>query len=280
MNAAETIIVPTQAEKAEMFRALHEGPEPLLLPNPWDVGSAKLLTWLGFAALATTSSGFAATLGRLDGSVTREEALAHAAELAAATSLPVSADLENAFADEPAGVAETIRMAVQAGLAGCSVEDFTGQPGSPIYDIGLATDRVAAAAAAATAGLVQLVITARAENYLHGRPDLADTITRLQAYQEAGADVLYAPGLTSLDEIRQVVSAVDLPVNVLALPGGPTVPELAQAGVRRVSVGGAFAFAALGAVVEAARELREQGSYGFLELARSGRSAVRAAFGG
>jgi 2-methylisocitrate lyase-like PEP mutase family enzyme len=280
MNAAETVIVPTQAEKAELFRALHEGPEPLLLPNPWDVGSAKLLTWLGFAALATTSSGFAATLGRLDGSVTREEALAHAAELTAATSLPVSADLENAFADEPAGVAETVRMAVQAGLAGCSVEDFTGQPGSPIYDIGLATDRVAAAAAAATAGLVQLVITARAENYLHGRPDLADTITRLQAYQEAGADVLYAPGLTSLDEIRQVVSAVDLPVNVLALPGGPTVPELAQAGVRRVSVGGAFAFAALGAVVEAARELREQGSYGFLELARSGRSAVRAAFGG
>jgi 2-methylisocitrate lyase-like PEP mutase family enzyme len=280
MNAAETVIVPTQAEKAELFRALHEGPEPLLLPNPWDVGSAKLLTWLGFAALATTSSGFAATLGRLDGSVTREEALAHAAELTAATSLPVSADLENAFADEPAGVAETVRMAVQAGLAGCSVEDFTGQPGSPIYDIGLATDRVAAAAAAATAGLVQLVITARAENYLHGRPDLADTITRLQAYQEAGADVLYAPGLTSLDEIRQVVSAVDLPVNVLALPGGPTVPELAQAGVRRVSVGGAFAFAALGAVVEAARELREQGSYGFLELARSGRSAARAAFGG
>ena len=280
MNAAETVIVPTQAEKAELFRALHEGPEPLLLPNPWDVGSAKLLTWLGFAALATTSSGFAATLGRLDGSVTRDEALAHAAELAAATSVPVSADLENAFADEPAGVAETVRMAVQAGLAGCSVEDFTGQPGSPIYDIGLATDRVAAAAAAATAGLVQLVITARAENYLHGRPDLADTITRLQAYQEAGADVLYAPGLTSLDEIRQVVSAVDLPVNVLALPGGPTVPELAQAGVRRVSVGGAFAFAALGAVVEAARELREQGSYGFLDLARSGRSAVRAAFGG
>ena len=280
MNTGETVIVPTQAEKAELFRALHEGPEVLLLPNPWDVGSAKLLTWLGFAALATTSSGFAATLGRLDGSVTRDEALAHAAELAAATSVPVSADLENAFADEPDGVAETIRMAVQAGLAGCSVEDFTGEPESPIYDIGLATDRVAAAAAAATAGLVQLVITARAENYLHGRPDLADTITRLQAYQEAGADVLYAPGLTSLDEIRQVVSAVDLPVNVLALPGGPTVPELAQAGVRRVSVGGAFAFAALGAVVEAARELREQGSYGFLELARSGRSAVRAAFGG
>jgi 2-methylisocitrate lyase-like PEP mutase family enzyme len=280
MNAPESVIVPTQAEKAELFRALHEGPELLLLPNPWDVGSAKLLASLGFAALATTSGGFAATLGRLDGSVTRDEALTHGAEIAAATSLPVSADLENAFADEPAGVAETIRMAVQAGLAGCSVEDFTGQPGSPIYDIGLATDRVAAAAAAAKAGLVQLVLTARAENYLHGRPHLADTIARLQAYQDAGADVLYAPGLTSLDEIRQVVSAVDRPVNMLALPGGPTVPELAEAGVRRVSVGASFAFAALGAVVEAARELREDGSYGFLQLAKSGRSAARAAFGG
>ena len=280
MNAPESVIVPTQAEKAELFRALHEGPELLLLPNPWDVGSAKLLASLGFAALATTSGGFAATLGRLDGSVTRDEALTHGAEIAAATSLPVSADLENAFADEPAGVAETIRMAVQAGLAGCSVEDFTGQPGSPIYDIGLATDRVAAAAAAAKAGRVQLVLTARAENYLHGRPHLADTIARLQAYQDAGADVLYAPGLTSLDEIRQVVSAVDRPVNMLALPGGPTVPELAEAGVRRVSVGASFAFAALGAVVEAARELREDGSYGFLQLAKSGRSAARAAFGG
>ena len=280
MNAPESVIVPTQAEKAELFRALHEGPELLLLPNPWDVGSAKLLASLGFAALATTSGGFAATLGRLDGSVTRDEALTHGAEIAAATSLPVSADLENAFADEPAGVAETIRMAVQAGLAGCSVEDFTGQPGSPIYDIGLATDRVAAAAAAAKAGRVQLVLTARAENYLHGRPHLADTIARLRAYRDAGADVLYAPGLTSLDEIRQVVSAVDRPVNVLALPGGPTVPELAEAGVRRVSVGASFAFAALGAVVEAARELREDGSYGFLQLAKSGRSAARAAFGG
>src|ERR1700730_2037773 len=152
MSTQETATVPSQADKAELFRALHEGPEPLLLPNPWDAGSAKLLASLGFAALATTSSGFAATLGRLDGSVTRDEALAHAAQVAAATSLPVSANLENAFADEPDGVAETIRMAVQAGLAGCSVEDFTGQPGSPIYDIGLATDRVAAAAAGAPAG--------------------------------------------------------------------------------------------------------------------------------
>jgi 2-methylisocitrate lyase-like PEP mutase family enzyme len=278
-ESAETgVATSKQAGKAEAFRALHHGPEPLLLPNPWDVGSAKLLASLGFAALATTSGGFAATLGRLDGSVTREEALGHAAHLAAATDLPVSADLENAFADDPAGVADTIRLAVQAGLAGCSVEDFTGQPGAPIYDIALATERVAAAAAAAGAGPVRLVLTARAENYLHGRPDLADTITRLQAYQEAGADVLYAPGLTSLEEVRQVVSAVDRPVNVLAMPGGPAVPELAAAGVRRISVGSAFAFAALGAVAEAARELREQGSYGFMALAASGRSAIRTAF--
>jgi 2-methylisocitrate lyase-like PEP mutase family enzyme len=271
---------PTQAQKAALFRALHDGPEPLLLPNPWDVGSARLLAWLGFAALATTSGGFAATLGRLDGSVTREEALAHAAQLAAATSLPVSADLENAFADEPAGVADTIGLAARTGLAGCSVEDFTRRPGSPIYDIALARERVVAAAEAAKAGPGRLVLTARAENYLHGRPDLADTITRLQAYQEAGADVLYAPGLTSLDDVRQLVASVDRPVNVLALPGGPAIPDLAAAGVRRVSVGSSFAFAALGAAVEAARELREQGSYGFLGLAASGRAAVRAAFGG
>jgi 2-methylisocitrate lyase-like PEP mutase family enzyme len=280
MSTQETATIPSQADKAELFRALHEGPEPLLLPNPWDVGSAKLLASLGFAALATTSGGFAATLGRLDGSVTREEALAHAAQIVAATSLPVSADLENGFADDPVGVAETIGHAVRAGLAGCSVEDFTGRADRPIYDIALAKARVAAAVEAAKAGPVRLVLTARAENYLHGLPDLADTISRLQAYQEAGADVLYAPGLTSLDDVRQVVRSVDLPVNVLAMPGGPAVPELAEAGVRRVSVGASFAFAALGAVVEAARELREQGSYGFLGLAATGRSAVRAAFGG
>lgn len=266
----------TQADKAELFRSLHHGPAPLLLPNPWDVGSARLLASLGFAALATTSGGFAATLGRLDGSVTRDEAISHGAALAAATSLPVSADLENAFADEPAGVAETIALAIAAGLAGCSVEDFTGRSDDPIYDITLATERVAAAAAAASG---RLVLTARAENYLHGRPDLADTIARLQAFQEAGADVLYAPGLTSLADIRAVVGALDKPVNVLALAGGPTVPELAEAGVRRVSVGSAFAFAAAGAVVDAARELRDHGSYGFLQQAATGRAAIRAAFG-
>lgn len=269
----------SQQDKAERFLELHHGPAPLLIPNPWDAGSAKLLESLGFAALATTSSGFAATLGRLDGSVTRDEAIAHGAALAAATSVPVSADLENGYADDPAGVAETVRLAIEAGLAGCSVEDFSRDGGGSIYDSGLATDRVAAAAEAAHAGPGRLVLTARAENYLRGRRDLADTIARLQAYQQAGADVLYAPGLTSADDIRQVVRSVDRPVNVLAVAGGPTVAELADAGVHRISVGGAFAFAALGALVEAARELREQGTYGYLSRTGEGAAAARAAFG-
>ena len=277
-RAAQTQAVLMQAERARVFRALHDGPEPLLLPNPWDAGSARLLASLGFAALATTSGGFAATLGRLDGAVTRDEALGHAAAIVAATSLPVSADLENAFADEPAGVAETIRLAAAAGLAGCSVEDFTRRDDDPIYDLGLARERVAAAGEAAAAAPGPLVLTARAENYLHGRTDLADTIRRLQAYQEAGADVLYAPGLTSLDDIRAVVSSVDRPVNVLTLAGAPTVPQLAEAGVRRISVGSAFANAALGALASAARELREQGTYGFLDQAATGRAAARTAF--
>jgi len=270
----------TQAARARRFRALHAVPDLFLLPNPWDAGSARLFESLGYAALATTSGGFAATLGRLDGSVTRDEALAHGAEIAAATSLPVSADLENAFADEPGGVAETIRLAAAAGLAGCSVEDYTRREDQPIYDLGLARDRIAAAAEAAQDSPEPLVLTARAENYLHGRADLADTITRLQAYQEAGADALYAPGLTSLDDIRTVVSSVDRPVNVLALPDGPGIPELAAAGVRRVSVGSAFAYVALGAAVRAARELRDQGSYGFFALAADGRAAIRDAFPG
>ena len=268
----------TQAEKAERFLALHRGAELLLLPNPWDAGSAKLLASLGFSALATTSGGHAATLGRLDGSVTRDEALAHAAVIVGATDLPVSADLENGFADEPAEVAKTVEGAIGAGLAGCSVEDFTGRSEAPIYDVALAAERVAAAAEVAHGGPVPLVLTARAENYLHGRADLGDTIARLQAYQAAGADVLYAPGLTGLEDIRHVVDSVDRPVNVLALPGGPAVPELAAVGVRRVSVGGAFAFAALGALVEAARELRDEGTYGFWELANLSRSIVRSTF--
>ena|SRR5436190_4728783 len=269
-----------QAERASRFLALHEGGRPLLLPNAWDMGSAKLLESLGFDALATTSSGFAATLGRLDGSVTRDEALAHSATIVQATALPVSADLENCFADDPAGVADTVRLAVEAGLAGCSIEDFTGEHGQPIYDAGLAGERVAAAAEAAHAGPVHLVLTARSENYLHGRKDLADTIGRLQAYQEAGADALYAPGLTELDEIRQLVESVDRPVNVLARPGAPSVPELAGAGVSRVSVGGGFAFTALGALVEAARELAEEGTYSFWKQGRVGAKAAGSAFAG
>jgi 2-methylisocitrate lyase-like PEP mutase family enzyme len=264
----------TQAQKAARFLELHRPGNPLLLPNPWDQGTAKLLASLGFEALATTSSGFAASVGRLDGKVSRDEALAHAAAIVAATSLPVSADLENCFADDPAEVAHTVALAAQTGLAGCSVEDFSGDRAAPIYDFGFAAERVAAAAQAAHSGADRLVLTARAENYLHGRPDLADTIARLQAYQAAGADVLYAPGLTSLADIRQVVSAVDRPVNVLAMRGVPPVSELAEAGVSRISVGGAFAYAALGALIDAATELRDKGTYGYLAVSATGRQAV------
>jgi 2-methylisocitrate lyase-like PEP mutase family enzyme len=268
-----------QARKAERFLALHQGSAPLLLPNPWDIGSATLLTWLGFEALGTTSSGFAATLGRVDGSVDRDQAIAHATAMAGATALPVSADLENGFSDEPAGVAETVRLALRAGVAGCSIEDYSGRSDAPIYDAELAGERISAASKIAHGGPVHLVLTARAENYLHGRPDLADTIARLQRYQEAGADVLYAPGLTRLDDIASVVSSLDRPINVLARADGPSVAELAAAGVRRISVGGSFAFAALGALVEAARELQAGDSSTFFERARLGSSAAQAAFG-
>jgi 2-methylisocitrate lyase-like PEP mutase family enzyme len=267
----------SQPDKAAWFLSLHRPGDPLLLPNPWDAGSAKLLASLGFQALATTSSGFAATLGRLDGSVSRDEALAHAAAIVAATTLPVSADLENCFADDPEGVARTVTLAAQTGLAGCSVEDYTGD-GDRIYDIGLATERVTAAAEAAHAKKTKLVLTARAENYLYDHKDLTDTIARLQAYQAAGADVLYAPGLTHLADISQVIRAVDRPVNVLAFPGVPPVSELAEAGVARVSVGGAFAYAALAALTDVATELRDQGTYGYLASSAAGRKAVHRAF--
>jgi 2-methylisocitrate lyase-like PEP mutase family enzyme len=269
----------TQAEKAERFLALHGGERPLLMPNPWDCGSALLLASLGFEALATTSSGFAATLGRLDGSVGRDEAIAHAASIAACTDLPVSADLENCFSDDPAGVAETVRLAVGAGLAGCSVEDYANRDDNPIYDRVLAAERVAAAAEAAHAGPVRLVLTARAENYIRGKPYLADTIARLHAYQEAGADVLFAPGVTKPEEIQELVASVGKPVNVLALPGTPPVAELAAMGVQRISVGGAFAFYALDALAHAARELRDAGTYAYWERARSGAASARTAFG-
>ncbi|MGB9185293.1 MAG: isocitrate lyase/phosphoenolpyruvate mutase family protein [Solirubrobacteraceae bacterium] len=268
-----------RAARAQRFLDLHRPGQPLLMPNPWDVGSARLLASLGFEALATTSSGFAATLGRLDGSVSRDEALAHAAGLVAATPLPVSADLENGFADSATGVGDTASAAVAAGLAGFSIEDSTGQSEAPIFELQVAAERVAAAAAAAHRGAGHVVLTARSENYLHGRDDLADTIIRLQAYAEAGADVLYAPGLTAGPDIEAVVKAVRRPVNVLALAGGPSVGELAALGVSRISVGGAFAFAALGAVVEAAQELRDHGTYGYAARAAAGSRAARGAFG-
>jgi 2-methylisocitrate lyase-like PEP mutase family enzyme len=267
---------PTDA--AARFLELHRPGQPLLLPNPWDIGSARVLASLGFEALATTSSGFAATLGLMDGSVTRDQAIAHAAQIVSATPLPVSADLENGFADDPEGVAATVAAAIEAGLAGCSVEDFTGRADQPIYEAGYAAERVAAAAEAAHAGPRRLVLTARAENHLRGVDDLADTIARLQSYVAAGADVVYAPGLTSASDIRDVVGAVDRPVNVLAFPGVPSVAELAELGVARISVGGAFAYAATGALAEAAREFRDAGTYGYLRNSGIGRDATRTAF--
>jgi 2-methylisocitrate lyase-like PEP mutase family enzyme len=274
--AATVYRMSIQAEKAQRFLSLHQPGEPLLLANAWDAGSAKILTSLGFGALATTSSGFAATLGREDGGVTRDEALTHAAAIAAATELPVSADLEDCYAAAPAGVARPVALAIEAGLAGCSIEDFTRDDGDPIYPVAQAAERVAAAAEAAKAG--PLVLTARAENYLYGRTDLADTIARLQAYQAAGADVLFAPGITALADIAQVLREIDRPLNVLAMAGVPDVAELAKAGVSRVSVGGAFAFAAYGELVRAATELRDEGSYGYRALSGPGRNAAIQAF--
>jgi 2-methylisocitrate lyase-like PEP mutase family enzyme len=268
-----------RVEQAARFKALHEGPEPLLIPNAWDGGSARLLASMGFKAIATTSSGFAASIGRLDGTAVDDEALTNAAAIVkGAGELPVSADLENGFGDEPSQVRMTIMNALAVGLSGCSIEDWNGGPDGGIYDAKLAAERIAAAASMAHRGPVEMVLTARAENHIHGIDDLADTIARLQAFQEAGADVLYAPGLTKLEDIRSVVTSVDRPVNVLALPGGPTVAELAEVGVRRISVGGAFAFAAYGALIEAARELLEQGTYGFWERTKLGRDAVRQYF--
>jgi 2-methylisocitrate lyase-like PEP mutase family enzyme len=270
--------VTSQADKATRFLELHRPGTPLLMPNPWDAGSAKLLASLGFQALATTSSGSAATLGRLDYGVTRDEALANGAAIAAAVDVPVSADLENCFAEEPEGVAETIRLAIEAGLCGGSVEDFTGDRDDPIYDLGLATERVAAAAEAARAGPVRFVLTARAEDRLHGRTDLDATIERLRSYQDAGADVLFAPGVVDRDDIRRLVEAVDRPVNVLPRGDSPNVAELAELGVARLSTGGALAFVGLGAAADAARELLEQGTYGYVERARAGGSLARDAF--
>lgn len=266
----------TPTDRARRFLDLHHGDGPLLMPNPWDVGSARLLVSLGFEALATTSSGFAATLGRADGGVTRDEALDHARTMAAAVPVPVSADLEDGFADEPDGVAETIRLAAETGLAGCSVEDSPG--GTGIHERGLAVDRVRAAAEAAHAGPVRLVLTARAENHLRGNPDLTDTVERLQAYQEAGADVLFAPGVVDATDLGTLVRSVDRPVSVLPRPGAPTVAQLGALGVARISVGGSFAWCAYAAVADAATELRDHGTYGYAARVPGGLAAARAAF--
>lgn len=264
---------PSQSEKARTFRALHERPGAFVIPNPWDVGTARILAGLGFEALATTSAGLAFALGRRDGegAVSREEALAHAGAIVGATPLPVSADLENGFGDAPETAAETIRFAADAGLVGASIEDATGDPDHPIYDASLAAERIAAAAEAARALPFPLTLTARAENFLHGRPDLDDTIRRLQAFEAAGADVLYAPGLRDLDMIRTVCAAVGKPVNVIMGLAGArfSVDDLAAAGVRRISLGSALARAALGAFLSAAREVKERGTFTFAESAAS-----------
>jgi 2-methylisocitrate lyase-like PEP mutase family enzyme len=262
---------------ADRFRDLHRPGQPLLMANPWDVGSAKLLASIGFQALATTSGGHAATLGKLDGSVGREAALQHAAEIVAAVDVPVSADLEDGFGAEPDAVAATVRKAVAVGLAGCSIEDWSASDRT-IFAFDHAVERVRAAAEAAHGTEGGLVLTARAENHIREHPDLDDTIARLQAFQEAGADVLYAPGLSSIEDIRRVIDAVDRPVNVLALAGAPSVADLAGAGAARVSVGSAFALVALDAVVGAGRELLDQGTYGFWERAVEGSRHAHRAF--
>lgn len=254
----------TQVEKAHTFRALHARPTPFIIPNPWDAGTARLLAQIGFEALATTSAGHAFSIGRPDNSVTRAQVIAHVATIAAATDLPVSADLENGFGESPDDVAETIRLAAAAGAVGGSIEDMARDQRA-VYDPAYAAERVQAAAEAAATLPFPFTLTARAENYLVGRADLEDTIERLQAYAAAGAHVVYAPGLTSREDIAAVVRAVDRPVNVvMGLQGVQlTLQELAALGVRRVSVGSALARAAMGAVLRAGREMRERGTFTF-----------------
>lgn len=255
----------TQIQKATAFRALHERAGAFIIPNPWDAGTAKLLAALGFEALATTSLGFAASLGRPDGAgaVSRREVLDNCAAIAAATDLPVSADLENCYAHEPRAAAQMIRLAAQAGVVGGSIEDATGDERKPIYDFQLAVERVQAAVETARSLGFAFVLTARAENYLHGKRDLDDTIRRLQAFEKAGADVLYAPGLWDLATIRTVAASVARPLNVVMSSADPaiTADQLAQAGVKRISVGGALCRLALAHMMKGAREMKERGGF-------------------
>ncbi len=262
---------PTQREKAETFKALHDQDGIFLIPNPWDIGTTRILTGLGFDALATTSAGFAFSQGRQEGVISRDEVLEHARTIVGATHLPVSADMENGYGHEPEAAAEMITLAAGTGLVGGSIEDFTGDADNPIYDFGLAVERVAASAEAARALDFPFAFTARAENYLHGRADLDDTIKRLQAFEAAGADVLYAPGLPDIEAVRNVCSSVSKPVNVVMGLAGKamTVEELREAGVRRISVGASFARTALGALLRAGREIKEAGTFTYANEAAS-----------
>jgi 2-methylisocitrate lyase-like PEP mutase family enzyme len=259
----------SQSDKGARFRALHQGPGAFIIPNPWDAGSARLLASLGFQALATSSGANAGVLGRRDGQVTREEALAHARLIVEATDLPVSADLEKCFADAPREAAETIRLAAQVGLVGGSIEDATGDKARPLYDLAQATERVAAAVEVARSLPFPFTLTARTESFLRGNPDLDDTIRRLQAFERAGAAVLMAPGLPDLAAVRAVCAAVTRPVNFMAGIKGKsfTVGELAAAGVRRISLAGSLYRAALTGVLEAAREVKDKGTFGYLDRA-------------
>ena len=266
------MMIVSQSEKAKRFQALHARPGAFVIPNPWDAGTARILASLGFEALTTTSAGLAFVLGRQDGAgvVSRDEALANAGSIVTATDLPVAADLENGYGDMPEMVAETIRLAGEvAGLVGGSIEDSTGDPRRPIYDLQHAVERVAAAVEAARSLPFPFVLVGRAENFLHGRADLDDTIRRLQAFEAVGADALYAPGLTRAEDIRTVCAAVSKPVNVvMGLKGASfSVDELAALGVRRISVGSALSRAALGAFLRAAREIREHGTFDFAKEA-------------
>jgi 2-methylisocitrate lyase-like PEP mutase family enzyme len=252
--------------KAAAFRALHERPGAFIIPNPWDAGTARLLAALGFEALATTSLGLANMLGRSDASVSRVEVIENTRVIVEATPLPVNVDLENGFAHQPAEAAESVRLAAEAGAAGGSIEDYTGDPKNPIYDFDLSVERVKAAVAVARAQPVPFLLTARAENLIRGRVDMADTIRRLQAYEAAGADVLYAPGLRNLAEVRQVVQAVKRPFNVVTgwLDPSITAAQLAEAGAKRISVGGALSRLALATFVGAARAMKDQGSFAWM----------------
>ena len=261
------MITPTQSEKAVRFAALHTGPGAFVIGNPWDAGSARVLAALGYQALATSSGASAGVYGRRDGRVSRDEALAHVRAIVDATDLPVSADLEKGFGDRPEDAAETIRLGAQAGLVGGSIEDASGDPAKPLYDMNHAVARIAAAAAAARALPYRFMLTARSENFLRGNPNLEDTIARLKAFEEAGADVLMAPGLPDLAAVRAVCAAVSKPVNFMAGIRGKSfsVAELEAAGVRRISLATSLYRAAMTGLIDAAREVREQGSFGYLE---------------